>query len=281
MFLLDGTCDFVGASHTTGFFFSELIGTMALIIFGNGAVACYELKATKGSLQKPKGGMNWLGVGFGYGFGVLIGVLCSGYSDHQINPASTLYNFIITIAGIKTIYTGHLWAILVAIIAQFIGAMLGQLMLDFIFWVSFKETDEPGEILSMHSTTRIKSDKTSKGTQYWVCFLTECFGTFMLILPLVISGTFPGDKYINNTYYFAICAGVIVIALVISVGGVTGPALNPARDLGPRIIYTIMPLPNKKMKIAEWDYSWIPVAAPLVGACLAAGVFLGMHSLSL
>ncbi|WP_339022390.1 MIP/aquaporin family protein [Spiroplasma endosymbiont of Crioceris asparagi] len=286
------------ASHATIFQFllSEMIGSLCLVFIGNGTVACYELKKTKGATVTGRNGMNWLGVGIGYGFAVFVGVLCAGSSDHQINPAATLNDIVITIAnklgmssnhGIKTIYNevGNLWALwaIGAIVFQIIGAMLAQLLLDGIFILSFRETEDNGKIIAMHSTTRPKTDKSSKSTAIKVAFFEECIGTFFLLFSLKVAfgqllpTTLAGEKDSTMVlFWFAITAGIIVMLLVISSGSVTGPALNPSRDLGPRIIFALLPLPNKDKNDAEWEYAWVPVFAPLTG-----GLMCGLLTLAI
>ncbi len=267
------------------FFFSEFLGTFVLIFLGNGAVACYDLKATKGT-QRPVGGLSWLGVGIGYGLAVFIGVIGSGFSNHQLNPAATLLDIILQIGGKGNTFEHGYWLVPVALLAQFVGAMASQLVLDGLFYISFKETDDSSKIFAMHATTRIKSDKVSVKGQFLIAFCVETVCTFILLIGLkgadlyfaAGKGTFDLTESSKN-FIFGITAGLLVMTLVIGAGGITGPALNPTRDLAPRIIYTILPLPNKSMKSAEWNYAWVPIVGPLLGATLAAGVFLGLQSI--
>jgi glycerol uptake facilitator protein len=269
------------------FVISEIFGTFALVFFGNGAVACYELKHTKGSSKNARGGLNWFGVGFGYGFGTMLGVIWSGFSDHHINPAADVFEFFIYLFNNHaTIYDGQPWLIFIVIIVQIIGAMMAQLMLDLIFLISIKSTEDQNAVFAMHATTRPKSENSSVKLQYTIAFITEAFGTLILLLTLKSTELFgqdlldlTGNSEASQTFITGIMAGFVVMLLVISIGGVTGPALNPARDLGPRIVYTIIPLPGRDRKLAEWNYSWVPTLAPVVGAVFAALIFIGLDGI--
>jgi glycerol uptake facilitator protein len=262
------------------FFFSDFFGSLCLVFFGNGAVACFELYHSKGT-HDHRGGLNWLGIGVGYGFGTMIACVTSGYSNHQFNPAASFALVLESFGGDDNIYSGHQWMFIIALGAQFSGAFLAQLIVDLLFLVSMKDTEDTFKILSMHATTLPDGKNSSKKLKYFIAFMTECLGTFILLVPLRLGeGLFNKANHSGSTifldhpFYFAVTAGIMVMLLVISVGGVTGPALNPTRDLAPRLVYWLLPLPNKQKGTAQWGYSWVPVVAPLCGGALAAGVIL-------
>ncbi|WP_411675671.1 MIP/aquaporin family protein [Caproicibacter sp.] len=225
----------------------EMIGTAILILFGNGAVANVDLKGTKGYHN------GWILIAIGYGVGVMIPVLMFGpISGAQINPAMTLG---LAVNGLFP------WSeVLIYIIAQLIGAMLGQIALFAIYYPFYKKTEDASHILGTCSTI--------PAGDYFNGFIAEFFGTFLLVL---------GAMFILNSTALKSTVGIgqlalgfLVCTLVASLGGPTGPGLNPARDLGPRIVHSMLPLANKGK--SQWAYAWIPVVAPIAGSMIA--VFL-------
>lgn len=225
----------------------EMIGTAILILFGNGAVANVDLKGTKGYHN------GWILIAIGYGVGVMVPVLMFGpISGAQLNPAMTLG---LAVNGLFP------WSeVVVYIIAQLIGAMLGQIALFAIYYPFYKKTEDVNSILGTCST--IPAGNYVNG------FIAEFFGTFLLVL---------GAMFILNSAALKSTVGIgqlalgfLVCTLVASLGGPTGPGLNPARDLGPRMIHSVLPLANKGK--SQWAYAWIPVVAPIAGSMIA--VFL-------
>lgn len=220
----------------------ELIGTAIMVALGNGSVANVELKGTKGF----HGG--WILIGFGYGIGVMIpAMMFASVSGAQINPAMTLalavtHQFAWSEAGAY-------------IVAQLIGAIIGQWIVVIAYQPYYCETRNPEAILGTFAT--IDAAKS-----YFNGFVNELIGTFILVFGALV---LTADKLDPRADFIGL--GFLVMCLVVSFGGPTGPALNPARDLGPRILHAIYPIPHKGH--SHWRYSWVPVVAPIVGAILA------------
>ncbi|QLE66295.1 glycerol uptake permease [Furfurilactobacillus rossiae] len=233
---------------------AEFFGTMILVMFGNGAVANSFLKDTTGNGDPGQANGGWLFIAFGYGFGVMIPAMMFGsISGNHLNPAITLAE---AFAGIFpwTHVTGYL-------IAQFAGAMFGQLLIVLIYWPYYKRTKDQGLILGTFSTADAAGSKLNG-------FLAETVGTFALVFGAM--GLYRGMFFHQNVDIANIGGGLLIATMVISLGGPTGPALNPARDLGPRIVHALMPIPNKGD--SHWEYSWVPVLGSIVGAVI--GIFV-------
>ena len=231
---------------------AELIGTAFLIIFGNGAVANVELKRTKGFHS------GWLTIAMGYGFGVMFPVMMFGaVSGAHINPAMT----------IALAVTGSFpWSeVLPYILAQLVGAAVGQLIVYATYFPHYRETEDAEAIFASFSTTDAENSKSNY-------FLNEFFGTLILVLGALASLSLPWGM--KNPGSAAIVVGFIVWGLVTSLGGATGPGLNPARDLVPRLLHQLLPIAHKGS--SRWNEAWIPVVAPIAGAIVGAVIF---HSL--
>lgn len=234
-------------------YLAEIIGTAILVLLGNGVVANVLLKKTKGH----DGG--WIVITFGWGMAVFVGVFCMAvYSGAMINPAVTIG---LAIAGKFT------WAQVVPyIISQMIGAMIGA----FLVWATYKkhydEENDPDAVLSTFSTMpEIRS--------FWHNMLTEIIGTFVLVLGIIylVPLTYIGDSHQDVLLRLALPVGLLVFAIGLSLGGPTGYAINPARDLGPRIMHSILPIKGKRN--SDWKYAIVPVLGPIIGAVLAAGAY--------
>ncbi|MDN3955047.1 MIP/aquaporin family protein [Sporolactobacillus laevolacticus] len=227
---------------------SELLGTAIMIMLGNGAVANVELKGTKGYQN------GWMLIAVGYGFGVMIPVMMFGpISGSQINPAITLA---LAVNGLQQ------WSNVVPYItAQFLGAMLGQLLLFLAYKPFYDQTDNPSRILGTCSTI-------SASGSFVNGFINEFIGTFILVFSALL--ILNSHALIHTPGVAELGVGFLVWALVASLGGPTGPGLNPARDLGPRIVHALIPLKNKGT--SQWTYAWIPVVAPILAGI--AAVFL-------
>jgi len=231
----------------------EFIGTALLILLGNGIVANASLKDTFG------GSAGWVGVTIGWAVAVFVGVFVSAdVSGAHLNPAVTLA---LATAGKFgwTIVPGY-------IAAQFLGAMTGTTLV----WLSYKKhydtTEDQGAILgSFANTPAIKSP-------FWN-FLTEFIATFAFVLAIfyIAKGT-DTDGPISLGAVDALPVALLVLAIGISLGGPTGYAINPARDLGPRIMHAILPIKAKGG--SAWWYAWIPVFGPIAGGITAALVYL-------
>ena len=229
-------------------FIGEVIGTMLLIILGNGVVANAVLKNTKGSA----GG--WIVITFGWAMGVFVAVFTMGpISGAHINPAVTI--------GLAMVGK-FLWAdVPIYIVGQLLGASMGA----FIVWVHYKKHFEITE------DANLKLACFSTGPEIRSTFnnlLSEIIGTFVLVFAvLFIAAPEVGIGSID-----ALPVAFLVFAIGLSLGGTTGYAINPARDLGPRIMHTILPIPRKRN--SDWGYSWIPIVGPIIGAALASAIYL-------
>ncbi|WP_261806686.1 MIP/aquaporin family protein [Lapidilactobacillus luobeiensis] len=230
---------------------AEFIGTAIMVILGNGAVANVDLAGTKGE----HGG--WVLISLGYGAGVMIPALIfGGISGNHINPAFTL--------GLAT--SGLFpWAeVLPYLTAQMLGAFCGQAIVVLIYKPHYDMTTNPEHILGTFSTIDATSSRLNG-------FFNEFVGTFILIFSALGITKAPFFKDNLGTAHLAL--GFLVMTLVASLGGPTGPALNPARDLSPRILHALLPLKNKGK--SDWRYSWIPVVAPIIAGICA--VFTYKH----
>lgn len=229
-------------------FIGEFIGTLLLIILGCGVVANVVLNKTKGNNS------GWIVITFGWGMAVFLGVNAStalGGGGH-LNPAVTIA---MTAAGNMT--TSDM---LLYIAAQFAGAILGAIVVYFAYKQHFDETsDADGKLAVFANSPAIRN------TAYNL--ITEIVGTFVLVLGASLLSKHTS----SNGALDALPVGFLVLAIGLSLGGPTGYAINPARDLGPRIAHFILPIKNKRD--SDWDYSWIPVVGPIVGALIAAWVF--------
>ena len=234
----------------------EFIGTAVLILLGNGVVANLVLKDTKG------GNLGWVGISLAWGIAVFCGVFISAdVSGAHINPAVT---FALALAGKFD------WGLVPGyFIAQILGAMMGNLLV----WLTYKKhyeatTDQPAILATFSTAPAIRKP-------FWN-FVTEAIGTFMLVFGVFfIAGGSMGDETISLGSLDALPVALLVMGIGFSLGGPTGYAINPARDLGPRIMHTILPIKNKGS--SDWKYAWVPVLGPLFGGLVAALVFLGIN----
>jgi len=229
-------------------FVSEILGTAVLITLGAGVVATVLLPKSKGF----NGG--WLLINFGWGFAVLAGVYVAYKSGGHLNPAVTLGLLVAGTDFAKGIdpTVSHMlvyWA------AQLIGAFLGAVVAFLAFKKHFDEEADPAAKLGIFSTgPAIRS--------YGWNVVTEFIGTFVLVLWVVVSGKTP-------TQIGPLAVGLLIVGIGASLGGPTGYAINPARDLGPRIAHFLLPIKGKGP--SDWAYSWVPIVGPLAGG-LAAGL---------
>ncbi|WP_185852302.1 MIP/aquaporin family protein [Blattabacterium cuenoti] len=240
--------------------YAEIIGTMILVFLGNGVGANVILSKTKGHSKSGE----WLTITIGWALAVFMGItVAAPYSGAHLNPCVTISFAIIGKFSWKMVPF--------YIFSQFIGAMLGSLFVWFLYKDHFFETQEKQEKLSVFVT--IPSIKNLFSN-----FLSEVLATFIFIfisLYLSTEGTlfFKEGKYpIGLGSLGALPSALVVLGIVLSLGGATGAALNPARDLGPRIIYSIIPIPGKGK--SNWDYALIPIFGPIVGSIIAATLYL-------
>ena len=229
-------------------FVGELLGTAVLIILGDGVVANVILNKTKGN----NGGL--IAITMGWAIAVFAGVFVSSASGSgsHLNPAVT----------IALAYAGKFpWAdVPMYIAAQMLGAMLGALLVWVTYKQHFDETDDANAKLGTFCTA-----PSIRNAGY--NFITEVIGTFILILGVFYITKAQGDLGALDGLPIAL----VVLGIGLSLGGPTGYCINPARDLGPRIMHAILPIKNKRD--SDWQYSWIPVVAPLAGALVAAALY--------
>ncbi|MEH6680077.1 MAG: MIP/aquaporin family protein [Sediminicola sp.] len=239
-------------------FIAELIGTALLILLGGGVVANVVLNKTIGN------GSGWIVITTGWAMAVYIGVVVSApYSGAHLNPAVTVG---LAIAGKFS------WEMLPAyILAQFLGAMIGSFLVWAIYRQHFAITEDGDTKKAVFCTAPAIRATFSN-------LLSEAMGTFVLIFVVLyftdatISGT---ETVVGLGSLGAIPVAFLVWAIGLSLGGTTGYAINPARDLGPRIVHALLPLKNKAN--SDWGYAWIPVLGPSLGASMAALLFLWLE----
>ncbi len=234
---------------------AEFIGTTFLILLGDGVVANVVLKGTKGNNS------GWIVITTGWALAVYVGVVFAGpYSGAHLNPAVTIG---LAIAG------QFAWSkVALFIVAQLGGAMLGS----FLVWLMYKDhldnTEEAGAKLMTFCTKPAIKNLVMN-------VLSEVIGTFVLIFIIFYFTNAENVKDktpIGLGSLGAIPVAFLVWAIGLSLGGTTGYAINPARDLGPRIMHAILPIKGKGS--TEWGYAWVPILGPLIGAALAAGLYL-------
>lgn len=225
-------------------FFAELLGTAILVLLGDGVVANVVLKRTKGEAS------GWVVITLGWGMAVFIAVaVVAPVSGGHINPAVTLA----LAAGGSFPWSAVplYWA------AQLVGAALGAGLVFFVYRQHFDATEDADAKLAVFCTT-----PAIRGFAH--NFVSEVVGTFILVLAVLKMAT-PG---IGLGALDALPVGLLVLAIGLSLGGTTGYAINPARDLGPRAMHALLPVPAKRD--SDWSYAWIPILAPLTGGLLAA-----------
>ncbi|PRX56479.1 MIP/aquaporin family protein [Flagellimonas meridianipacifica] len=236
-------------------FVAEIVGTFLLILLGCGVNANVSLKGTFGSQS------GWIVITTGWAFAVYTGVVVAGpYSGAHMNPAVTVG---LALSGDFSIYDVPHY-----IIAQFIGAMLGA----FFVWAIHKDHFDATED---GNSKRAVFCNAPAIPNTFLNVLTETIGTFVLVFAVLYftDATLMKDNSIIGLGSLgALPVALIVWGIGLSLGGTTGYAINPARDLGPRIVHALVPIKNKGSN--GWGYSWIPVVGPILGAALAA--FLSM-----
>ncbi|MBC7725561.1 MAG: aquaporin family protein [Burkholderiaceae bacterium] len=241
-------------------FLSELLGTAMLVLLGCGVVANVALAKNKGL----NGG--FLMVNFGWGFAVFAGVIVAYNSGAHLNPAVTLG---LIASGATEFGSGvpvNIVSVLVYIGAQMLGAILGAIAVWLAYKQHFDQEPEPANKLGVFSTGPAIRN-------YGWNLVTEIIGTFVLVFVVIAFGRqTPGG---GLAALGALPVAILVIAIGASLGGPTGYAINPARDLGPRIAHFILPIKGKGP--SDWSYSWVPVVGPIIGGVLAglvSGPFL-------
>lgn len=236
-------------------FIAEFLGTMLLVLLGNGVVANVILNKTKGN------GSGWIVITTGWALAVFTGVVVAGpYSGAHLNPAVTLA---LAIAG-KFAWSGFA----LYIVAQLLGAMVGAFLVWFFYKDHLDATPDPGLIQACYCTApAIRND--------WRNLSSEAIGAFVLLFTIFyFTGAELGHEKtpVGMGSLGALPVALLVLAIGLSLGGTTGYAINPARDLGPRIMHAFLPVSGKGG--SSWDYAWVPVAGPFIGAAIAAALYL-------
>jgi glycerol uptake facilitator protein len=240
-------------------YLAEFIGTALLILLGNGVVANVVLARTKGHEA------GWIVITMGWGMAVFVAVWCTGgISGAHINPAVTLG---LAAAG------KFAWELVPGyMLAQLLGGIVGATLVFLFYHSHYAVTDDADAKLATFATIPAIRSAPSN-------FFSEVIGTLVLVLAVLLAVE-PGIKLEGPVVFpvaqemkfglgtiGALPIGLLVLAIGLSLGGTTGYAINPARDLGPRIAHALLPVPGKRD--SDWSYAWIPVAGPLVGAILA------------
>jgi glycerol uptake facilitator protein len=232
---------------------SEFFGTTLLVLLGTSVVANCALKKSYGY------GSGIVAITLGWGMAVFIGASVAHSSGGHINPAVTL-----TFAVLGKLAWSKVPAYL---LGQFLGAMFGAYLTYLAYKEQFK-ADETGKTLGIFSTIPVVRNYVSN-------FITECIGTFVLLFwilqnPAISLGQNNIVDFGNSALGYA-AVMFVVVGIGLSLGGPTGYAINPARDLGPRIVYSLLPL--KKKQDPDWSYAYIPIVAPLLGGLFAAIIY--------
>ena len=234
-------------------YIGEFIGTMILIILGDGVVAGVLLRNSKAENS------GWIVITFGWGLAVAVAVYCVfQFSGAYINPAVTI-GFAVT--------GGLAWALVPGyIIAQFLGAFVGAIIVWLAYLPHWAETEDEGLKLGVFCTAPAIYNTPAN-------LITEIIGTFVLVFGIsgivANAGTVGGGATaVIGTGLNPLLVGLLVLGIGLSLGGPTGYAINPARDLGPRIAHAVLPIAGKGGN--DWGYSWIPVVGPIIGGILGA-----------
>ncbi len=219
-------------------FFGELIGTMILVTLGCGVVGGVVLKKTKSHDS------GWIVITMGFGLAVAVAIYAvGGISGAHINPAVTI--------GLAVI-GAFPWANVPAyILAQLIGAFIGAVIVYINYLPHWEETNDKGQKLVIFSTIPAIRKPLPN-------FVSEMIGTFVLVLGILAIGANEFTEGLNP-----LIIGFLVLSIGLSLGGATGFAINPARDLGPRIAHFFLPIPGKGS--SDWSYAWVPIVGPLLG----------------
>jgi glycerol uptake facilitator protein len=235
-------------------FVAEVFGTAILILLGDGVVAGVLLAKSKAQ------NAGWIVITLAWGLAVFCGVVVAGpLSGAHLNPAVTI--------GLATIHmfnsnAGITWQAVPPYLAgEFLGAMIGASLVALHYWDHFKATEDQGLKLAVFCTgPNIRNLPLN--------LISEIIGTFVLVFVIFCFGQ---PSSLAPATMGALPVGLLVVVIGLSLGGTTGYAINPARDLGPRIMHALLPIPGKGG--SDWGYSWVPVVGPLIGGALAAVVY--------
>ena len=231
-----------------GIFGAEVIGTALLILLGNGVVACVLLNLSKGQNS------GWIVITFGWGMAVMVAVFAVGqFSGAHLNPAVTV--------GFAVAGTTEWGDVPEYFAGEFVGAFIGATLVWLAYLDHWRETEDPGLKLACFSTAPAIRNPVSN-------IITEVIGTFVLVFGVL---AIFANEATAATGLGGLIVGLLVLGIGLSLGGPTGYAINPARDLGPRIMHAILPIAGKGD--SDWSYAWVPVVGPIIGAVLAGAAF--------
>jgi glycerol uptake facilitator protein len=227
---------------------AETIGTAILILLGDGVVAAVLLNRSKAENS------GWIVITFGWGMGVMAGAYAVGqFTGAHLNPAVTLGLWVNGTIDGGVIYKYF--------IGEFLGAFIGATLVFIAYYQHFADTEDPGLKLAVFSTGPAIRNPVFN-------LLTEIIATFLLVLGIlaILANKATGVSGLN-----ALLVGLLVFGIGLSLGGPTGYAINPARDLGPRIMHAILPIPGKGT--SDWGYAWVPVLGPVIGGLLGGAAY--------
>lgn len=236
----------------TNIFLAEVFGTGLLVLLGDGVVAGVLLARSKAQNS------GWIVITAAWAFAVYVGVVVAGpISGAHINPAVTIG---LAVKGALD------WGLVPTyLLGQFIGAFIGAALVTVHYWDHFKATEDQGLKLAVFCTApNIRNIPLN--------LVSEIIGTFVLVFVVLAFGT--NGSAAGLASLGALPVAILVFSIGMSLGGTTGYAINPARDLGPRIIHAVLPVPGKGT--SDWEYSWVPVVGPIVGGIVAALVYNGV-----
>lgn len=244
-------------------YLAEFIGTALLVLFGNGVVANVVLARTKGNNS------GWIVITAGWAFAVFIGAFCAApFSGAHLNPALT-----IAMVAAGKLTTAKMVGY---ILAQMLGGIVGGALVFLFYREHFKVSDNAdGKLACFCTAPNIRHLPQA--------FFCEVLGTLVLVLPIFLMtdatvklpGAPGGEALIGLGTVGLIPVALLVFGIGLSLGGTTGYAINPARDLGPRIAHFLLPIPGKRD--SDWSYAWVPVVGPIIGGLLAAALNSVLH----
>jgi glycerol uptake facilitator protein len=239
---------------------AEAIGTMLLVLLGDGVVANVVLTRTKGQNS------GWIVITVGWGVAVALAVYAVGrISGAHLNPAVTI--------GLAAIGSFPWQQVPGYIVAQLVGGFIGAVLVWLMYLPHWKVTADPASKLGVFATGPAIRNPGAN-------FIGEVIGTAVLVFGILAIAanaqtlSKPGDvdlSFVFSRGLMPLLVGVLVLGIGLSLGGPTGYAINPARDLAPRLAHALLPIPGKGS--SDWEYSWIPVVAPIVGGVLGAGAY--------
>ena len=235
----------------------EFLGTLILVVLGCGVVACVSLRKSKGESA------GWIVVTLAWGLAVMCGVLIAGpYSGAHLNPAVTL--------GLAAAGKFPWTYVIPFIVAQILGGMLGAMLVYVFYKDHFDATEDAESKHGVYSTITAKPNQNRKN-------ISEIIGAVVNVNIKLFIGDEGNSSQVGLGSIGALPVALLVVAIGMSLGGTTGYAINPARDLGPRIAHALLPIKGKGS--SQWSYSWIPIVGPLLGGVIAALLYCAIKAM--